>query len=106
MNVLQLQNDWSPCPNTILSHDFCLITSETKERVDCPAVKRQCKGFHRRIPCRARSLSNNHNIDTAYFEIPYDAPHGLQLHCSHQECIQSGRRFRYCQGEKRAFQHW
>lgn len=60
--------------------------------------KRVC-GPCRRIPCRARSLSNQHNGETAYFDIPHGAPHGFLLSCSHEECIKSGRRFRYCKGK-------
>lgn len=62
-----------------------------------PPAKRVCPSlpFHR-IPCKARGLSNKHNSDTAFFDIPVDAPHGLLLSCSHHECVESGRRFRYC----------
>lgn len=51
-----------------------------------------------RVQCRARGLSNTHNVDTAYFEIPHNAPHGLLLCCTHPECQASGRKFRYCKG--------
>jgi hypothetical protein len=50
----------------------------------------------RRIPCKARGMSNKHNSDTAFLDIPADAPHGLLLSCSHPECAESGRKFRYC----------
>jgi hypothetical protein len=49
-----------------------------------------------RTPCKARGMSNKHNFDTAYLDIPVDAPHGLLLSCSHPECAESGRKFRYC----------
>ena len=52
----------------------------------------------RRVVCNARGLSKDHNCDTAFFEIPHNAPHGLLLICSHQECIRAGVRFRYCKG--------
>lgn len=52
----------------------------------------------RRFPCRARNISNNHNSDNAYVDVPADAPHGQLLCCSHPECVKSGRRFRYCRG--------
>lgn len=50
-----------------------------------------------RISCKARGLSERHNADNAYLEIPAGAPHGLPLSCSEPECASSGRRFRYCQ---------
>ena len=53
-----------------------------------------------RISCKARGLSNRHNDDNAYLEIPIDAPHGLPLSCSYPECAGSGRRFRYCRGKQ------
>lgn len=52
----------------------------------------------RRVRCKARGLSKAHNIETAYFEIPKDAPHGMLLCCSHPECQVSARAFRYCKG--------
>ena len=70
----------------------CMEVSEEQPK------KRIC-GPYRRIPCRARSLSIQHNGESAYFEVPHDAPHGMQLNCSHEECINSGRRFRYCNGK-------
>lgn len=54
-----------------------------------------------RITCKARGLSRGHNADNAYIEIPSDAPHGMPLFCSHPECASSGRKFRYCKGEKK-----
>jgi hypothetical protein len=60
--------------------------------------KRACRQSLR-IPCRARCLSHQHNRETAYIEIPRYAPHGMLLQCSHKECSQSGRRFRYCYGK-------
>ena len=56
----------------------------------------------RRIRCKARLLSmvDDHNADTAYFEIHLDTPHGMVLSCSHPVCAASGRRFRYCRGKE------
>lgn len=51
--------------------------------------------FHR-IPCKARGMSKKHNSDTAFIDVPIDAPHGLLLCCSNRECVSSGRKFRYC----------
>ena len=66
-----------------------------------PPSKKMRGSSSRRIKCKARGLSNNHNSDNAYFEIPADPPHGLLVSCSHPECVGSGRRgFRYCQGKK------
>jgi hypothetical protein len=53
----------------------------------------------RRVLCQARGLSQDHNASTAFFDIPNDAPHGLLLVCSHSECANSQRRFRYCRGK-------
>jgi hypothetical protein len=64
-----------------------------------PPSKRVCTSSPRaftRIPCRARGLSKDHTTDSAFFKVPVDAPHGLLLSCSHPECADSGRRFRYC----------
>jgi hypothetical protein len=49
-----------------------------------------------RIPCKARAMSKKHNFDTAFLDVPIDAPHGLLLSCSHPECAESGKKFRYC----------
>lgn len=52
-----------------------------------------------RIPCPARSVSINHDAETAYFEVPRGASHGIRLICRHPDCAkkQSKRpRFRYC----------
>lgn len=62
-------------------------------------IIRQEQQAFRRVPCKARGMSNNHNTHTAYFEIPVDAPHGLLLCCTHPECQVSARAFRYCKGE-------
>lgn len=53
----------------------------------------------RRVPCKARGLSINHNQETAFLEIPENATHGMLLCCSHPDCARSGRRFRFCTGE-------
>lgn len=50
----------------------------------------------RRMPCKARSVPEGHTSDTAYLTIPPSAQHGLVLACSHPECRQSGKRFRFC----------
>eukprot|EP00544_Gedaniella_sp_CCMP2646_P003683 CAMPEP_0202495796 /NCGR_PEP_ID=MMETSP1361-20130828/17786_1 /ASSEMBLY_ACC=CAM_ASM_000849 /TAXON_ID=210615 /ORGANISM="Staurosira complex sp., Strain CCMP2646" /LENGTH=350 /DNA_ID=CAMNT_0049126931 /DNA_START=37 /DNA_END=1089 /DNA_ORIENTATION=+ len=50
----------------------------------------------RRVPCKARGVRGDHNLRTAYFDIPVNAEHGLMLVCSHEGCAASGRRFRYC----------
>jgi hypothetical protein len=73
-----------------LKHCLEVSPEEPKKRICGPI---------RRIPCRARSLSNQHNSETAFFDVPRDAPHGMLLNCSHEECIKSGRRFRYCKGK-------
>ena len=65
-----------------------------------PSSKRLRRSSSRRIECKARGLSKNHNSSNAYLEIKADATHGLLLSCSHPECADSDRRFRYCQGKK------
>ena len=55
----------------------------------------QGHGFTR-VPCKARGVSNDHNAQNAYIDIPRDAPHGLILRCSNELCVSSGRQFRYC----------
>eukprot|EP00562_Extubocellulus_spinifer_P001300 CAMPEP_0178472386 /NCGR_PEP_ID=MMETSP0696-20121128/1543_1 /TAXON_ID=265572 /ORGANISM="Extubocellulus spinifer, Strain CCMP396" /LENGTH=773 /DNA_ID=CAMNT_0020099573 /DNA_START=488 /DNA_END=2809 /DNA_ORIENTATION=- len=50
----------------------------------------------RRMPCKARSVPDGHTAETAYLTIPPNAQHGLVLACSHPECRQSGKRFRFC----------
>ena len=64
------------------------------------------KSYKRRVVCKARGLSKKHNADTAYFEIPANAPHGLLLSCSHPECMASGRKFRYCEGKLPSLRRW
>lgn len=87
--------------------DLTAATSQDENGSVSPARKRPCfnrtnseaedtSNLARRIVCNARGLSKDHNCDTAFFEIPPDAPHGLLLICSHQECIRAGVRFRYC----------
>jgi hypothetical protein len=95
MSPSQVVNNWNQ------SWDTPIVTTSTKESpLDCERiVKRVCTNY-RRVPCRARSLSETHNNDTAYFDIPRNAPHGMQLQCSHDECVLSGRRFRYCEGKQ------
>mmetsp|Transcript_169 Transcript_169/g.420 ORF Transcript_169/g.420 Transcript_169/m.420 type:complete len:308 (-) Transcript_169:94-1017(-) len=52
----------------------------------------------RRVACKARNMPNSHYEDTAYFDIPFNAKHGMLLACSHPACSGGGtrRRFRYC----------
>ncbi len=50
----------------------------------------------KRHPCKARGVSGDHNLRTAYFDIPVNAQHGMLLVCSHPKCAESGRCFRYC----------
>ena len=47
-----------------------------------------------RYPCKARNTPIDHDEETAYFEIPSNAEHGLLLRCSHPSC--NVVRFRYC----------
>lgn len=61
--------------------------------------KQAVRGPCRRISCKARGMSAKHNSDTAFFDVPVDAPHGMLLSCSHAECAGSGKRFRYCVGK-------
>lgn len=49
-----------------------------------------------RVPCKARGVENDHNASNAYISVPADPSHGLILLCSHAECVNSGRKFRYC----------
>jgi hypothetical protein len=63
------------------------------------STKKNYLHWRRRVPCQARGLSKDHNASTAFIEIPDNAPHGLQLVCSHAECANSQRRFRYCRGK-------
>lgn len=49
-----------------------------------------------RYPCKARNVAPDHNNDTAYLELPANPCHGHQLYCSHRECKESGRAFRWC----------
>lgn len=67
----------------------------SQQRVSSKRLRGSC----RRIPCRARGMSTKHNIDTAFFDVPSDAPHGMLLSCSHPECVASGKRFRFCVGK-------
>lgn len=50
----------------------------------------------RRMQCKGRGVSGDHNARTAYFDIPSNAQHGMLLVCSHPVCAKSGRCFRYC----------
>lgn len=50
-----------------------------------------------RYPCKARNVAPDHNNDTAYLELPANPCHGHQLYCSHRECKESGRAFRWCE---------
>lgn len=53
-----------------------------------------------RIPCKARGVSKKHCPEAAFFDVPANAPHGLLLCCSSDECAASLRRFRYCRGKQ------
>ena len=76
--------------------DHSLIVQDEQQRGSkCPKWVGTSHQFHR-IPCKARGISTKHNTDTAFLDIPVDAPHGLLLSCSHPECAESGRKFRYC----------
>ena len=66
-----------------------------------PQRKQLCRAVSRRIPCKARGVSQEHRADIAFFDVPEDAPHGLLLRCSSDECANSPRRFRYCRGKQR-----
>lgn len=71
---------------------------QEEEECDSPSSKKPRR--YRRIPCKARGiLSASHNSNTAFFDIPLDASHGMLLSCSHPECSGSGRRFRWCNGK-------
>lgn len=72
----------------------CSPDAEQRQK-DLPPGMQELEGF-RRYPCRARGMSDCHTTRTAYFDVPNDAPHGLQLVCSHHICSQSGRVFRFC----------
>ena len=95
-------------PNTVAEDPFTVIDFGARNHpllldFDSPSEppsKRMRGASSRRITCKARGLSNDHNSDNAYLEIAADAPHGLLVSCSHPECADSGRRFRYCQGKK------
>lgn len=65
------------------------VAASTNKSIDC-------NGEFRCVPCKARGIQGNHTSQTAYFDIPLDAEHGMLLVCSHPECSGSGRRFRYC----------
>ncbi|KAI2509417.1 hypothetical protein MHU86_5050 [Fragilaria crotonensis] len=72
-----------------------LLDTSDSQSTESPA--KRMRSSPQRISCKARGLSNRHNADNAYLEIPPGAPHGLPLRCSDPECASSGRRFRYCQ---------
>lgn len=74
------------------------VTSEEESISSSSPEDQDDQQQYTRVQCRARGLSNTHNVDTAYFEIPHNAPHGLLLCCTHPECQASGRKFRYCKG--------
>ena len=69
--------------------------TEQPEKGNLPPGMQEPEG-HRRYPCRARGISENHTTRTAYFDVPIGAPHGLQLLCSHDICSKSGLVFRFC----------
>lgn len=92
MDLMNIDEDVLRRSHGMAGLKHCMEVSEEQPK------KRLC-GSYRRIPCRARSLSIQHNGESAYFDVPHDAPHGMPLNCSHEECINSGRRFRYCNGK-------
>ena len=92
MGQMNIGEDFFRRSHGLAGLKHCMEVSEEQPK------KRIC-GSYRRIPCRARSLSIQHNGESAYFDVPRDAPHGMPLNCSHEECINSGRRFRYCNGK-------
>jgi len=66
------------------------------ESSEQPAKRPRVTTKLNRVACKARGMSDTHNGDTAYFEVPASCRHGQILICSHAQCAASGRRFRYC----------
>jgi hypothetical protein len=86
-------------PSSSFLHDY---KPENAQSLTCQPVSsssyyesNQGSGYTR-VPCRARGVSNDHNAQNAYIDIPRNAPHGMILQCSNKDCAGSGRRFRYC----------
>ena len=75
---------------------------DTSDAQSTESPTKRMRSSPQRISCKARGLSDRHNANNAYLEIPPGAPHGLPLKCSDAECASSGRRFRYCQGKEAA----
>ncbi|KAL3917832.1 MAG: hypothetical protein SGILL_004523 [Bacillariaceae sp.] len=48
------------------------------------------------IACRARGMSMDHNMHTAFFEIPQEPKHGMELVCSFALCRNGGIKFLWC----------
>jgi hypothetical protein len=103
-----------PCDNENTKYNHVSSSSSSSRNQNCqgftsslqppddldtesPRSKASRNIYVRRVACKARGLSKNHNSETAYFEVPPNAPHGMLLSCSHPECVASGRKFRYCQ---------
>jgi hypothetical protein len=77
-----------------------LLREEEYESQYEPPHEKLCGSAIHRIPCKARGVSKNHSAENAFFDVPGDAPHGLLLQCSSEECTSSLRRFRYCRGKQ------
>ncbi|KAL3910565.1 MAG: hypothetical protein SGARI_002062 [Bacillariaceae sp.] len=48
------------------------------------------------VACRARGMSMDHNMHTAFFEIPKNPEHGMDLVCSFPTCRNGGIKFLWC----------
>ncbi|KAG7348326.1 HSF-type DNA-binding protein [Nitzschia inconspicua] len=48
------------------------------------------------VACRARGMDLDHNQYTAFFEIPKNPEHGMDLVCSYPACRNGGIKFLYC----------
>ena len=54
---------------------------------------------YRRHACKAKSVPPDHNIESAYFDIPLNEEHGRPVFCCHSACSSRQRglpRFQYC----------
>lgn len=78
-----------------------LLRGEEAESPYEPPHQKLCGPVIHRIPCKARGVSKNHTAENAFFDVPGEAPHGLLLLCSNEECTSSLRRFRYCRGKRK-----
>lgn len=103
MNLMRPTNSpvLPPSPSTYeaTTTEYSLKRSLVEYDSDCsqpPAKMMRYNSTFDRVPCKARGVSEKHNPITAFIDIPVDAPHGLLLSCSNIECVESGRKFRYC----------